>query len=44
MLKWYHARTGDVLEIGAFESLRTDDLAGFERYLSLLATYYNDLS
>ncbi|KAG0653478.1 hypothetical protein C6P46_002749 [Rhodotorula mucilaginosa] len=34
----------DVLEIGAFESLRTDDLAGFERYLSLLATYYNDLS
>lgn len=39
-----HHRTGDVLEIGAFESLRTDDLAGFERYLSLLATYYNDLS
>ncbi|GAA5978882.1 hypothetical protein JCM10908_002722 [Rhodotorula pacifica] len=34
----------DVLEIGAFESLRTDDLPGFERYLSLLATYYNDLS
>ncbi|GAA6020267.1 hypothetical protein JCM8202_002599 [Rhodotorula sphaerocarpa] len=38
------ATARNVLEIGAFESLRTDDLPGFERYLSLLATYYNDLS
>ncbi|KAK4051270.1 regulatory particle non-ATPase [Microbotryomycetes sp. JL221] len=34
----------EVLEIGAFQSIRSRDVASFERYLSLLSTYYNDLS
>ncbi|GAA6005242.1 hypothetical protein JCM10207_002910 [Rhodosporidiobolus poonsookiae] len=33
----------EVLEIGALQSIRIDDVPAFERYLSLLATYYNDL-
>ncbi|GAA6061109.1 hypothetical protein JCM10212_006140 [Sporobolomyces blumeae] len=31
-----------VLEIGALHSIRSSDTAAFERYLSLLATYYHD--
>ncbi|GAA5912301.1 hypothetical protein JCM5296_000492 [Sporobolomyces johnsonii] len=34
----------EALEIGAFFSVRTDDIPAFERYLSLLSTYYNDLA
>ncbi|GAA5831176.1 hypothetical protein JCM11251_007784 [Rhodosporidiobolus azoricus] len=32
----------EVLEIGALHSIRTDDVAAFERYLALLQTYYGD--
>lgn len=34
----------EILEIGAFHSIRTQDVPAFERYLSLLSTYYNDLA
>ena len=34
--------TGDILEIGAIHSLRTSDVSAFERYLSLLQSYYQD--
>ncbi|GAA5829545.1 hypothetical protein JCM3770_004792 [Rhodotorula araucariae] len=34
----------EVLELGALFSVRTDDIPSFERYLSLLSTYYNDLA
>ncbi|GAA5976815.1 hypothetical protein JCM21900_001603 [Sporobolomyces salmonicolor] len=34
----------EVLEIGAFYSVRTNDIPAFERYLSLLSTYYHDLA
>ena len=36
--------TGDILEIGAFQAIRSQDVPAFERYLSLLGTYYNDLA
>ncbi|KAG0140988.1 hypothetical protein CROQUDRAFT_664443 [Cronartium quercuum f. sp. fusiforme G11] len=32
----------DVLEFGAFYSVRTQDIPAFERYISQLAPYYND--
>ncbi|GJN87759.1 hypothetical protein Rhopal_000714-T1 [Rhodotorula paludigena] len=34
----------EVLEIGALFSIRTDDIPSFERYLSLLSSYYHDLA
>ncbi|GAA5894979.1 proteasome regulatory particle lid subunit RPN12 [Sporobolomyces salmoneus] len=34
----------DILEIGAIHSLRTSDVPAFERYLSLLQSYYQDSS
>lgn len=36
--------TGDILEVGAFVSIRSQDVPSFERYLNLLNTYYGDLS
>lgn len=33
---------GDVLEFGAFYSVRTQDIPAFERYISQLNTYYKD--
>ncbi|RUP46778.1 COP9 signalosome, partial [Jimgerdemannia flammicorona] len=35
---------GDVLEIGAFWSLRVKDITSFERYTAQLNTYYHDYS
>lgn len=35
---------GDILEIGALQSIRSEDVPAFERYWSLLGTYYNDLA
>ncbi|GAA5857636.1 hypothetical protein JCM8547_004309 [Rhodosporidiobolus lusitaniae] len=34
----------EVLEIGALHSIRVDDVPGFERYLALLGTYYDDFA
>ena len=34
--------TGDVLEVGAFWSIRTKDIPSFDRYFSQLQTFYND--
>ncbi|ETW84574.1 hypothetical protein HETIRDRAFT_473268 [Heterobasidion irregulare TC 32-1] len=34
----------DVLEIGAFWSIRTTDVPSFDRYFSQLRTFYNDFS
>ncbi|KAI0033776.1 SAC3/GANP/Nin1/mts3/eIF-3 p25 family-domain-containing protein [Vararia minispora EC-137] len=34
----------DILEIGAFWSIRTKDVPSFDRYFSQLQTFYNDLS
>ncbi|BGP13157.1 hypothetical protein JCM10213_000265 [Rhodosporidiobolus nylandii] len=34
----------EVLELGALFSVRTDDLAGFDRYMALLGGYYGDLA
>ncbi|KAM0750159.1 hypothetical protein T439DRAFT_302081 [Meredithblackwellia eburnea MCA 4105] len=33
----------EILEIGAYQSIRSNDVPAFERYLSLLGSYYNDL-
>ncbi|KAL8287692.1 hypothetical protein RQP46_003550 [Phenoliferia psychrophenolica] len=32
----------DILEIGAYQSIRSQDVPAFERYLHLLGNYYND--
>ncbi|KAI9248173.1 COP9 signalosome [Sporodiniella umbellata] len=32
----------DILEIGAYYSVRVKDIASFERYIAQLSTYYND--
>ncbi|KAM0788033.1 hypothetical protein ACM66B_006232 [Microbotryomycetes sp. NB124-2] len=34
----------EILEIGAFQSIRSQDVPAFERYLSLLSTFYNDFA
>ncbi|PWN26646.1 hypothetical protein BDZ90DRAFT_221676 [Jaminaea rosea] len=34
----------DVLEVGAFWSIRVKDVRGFERYMDLLRVFYTDLS
>lgn len=34
--------TGEVLEIGAFWSIRTKDIPSFDRYFSQLQIFYND--
>ena len=34
--------TGEILEIGAFWSIRTRDVPSFDRYFSQLQTFYND--
>ncbi|MBW0474420.1 hypothetical protein O181_014135 [Austropuccinia psidii MF-1] len=34
----------DILEIGAFYSIRTQNIPAFERYISQLGPYYNDYS
>lgn len=34
--------TGEILEIGAFWSIRTKDIPSFDRYFSQLQTFYND--
>lgn len=34
---------GDILEIGAFQAVRSADVPAFERYMSLLGSYYDDL-
>ncbi|KAG1174182.1 hypothetical protein G6F70_000084 [Rhizopus microsporus] len=34
----------DILEIGAYYSVRVKDIASFERYIAQLNTYYHDLS
>ncbi|CAO1614949.1 unnamed protein product [Parajaminaea phylloscopi] len=34
----------DILEIGAFSSIRNKDVASFDRYMDLLKAFYNDLS
>jgi len=36
------AKARDILEIGAFYSVRTQDIPAFERYISQLGPYYND--
>ena len=36
------AYIGDVLEVGAFWSIRTKDIPSFDRYFSQLQTFYND--
>lgn len=33
----------DILEVGAFASIRNKDVASFDRYMDLLRTFYNDL-
>lgn len=33
----------DVLEVGAFWSIRSKDVASFDRYMDLLRVFYNDL-
>jgi 26S proteasome regulatory subunit N12 len=33
---------GDILEIGAFWSIRTKDVPSFDRYFSQLQTFYTD--
>lgn len=33
---------GDVLEMGAYYSVRVKDIAAFERYISQLNTFYYD--
>lgn len=33
---------GDILEVGAFWSIRTKDIPSFDRYFSQLQTFYND--
>lgn len=33
---------GEILEIGAFWSIRTKDVPAFDRYFSQLQTFYND--
>lgn len=35
-------RAGEILEIGAFWSIRTKDIPSFDRYFSQLQTFYND--
>ncbi|KAJ3005830.1 hypothetical protein NUW54_g4167 [Trametes sanguinea] len=32
----------DILEVGAFWSIRTKDIPSFDRYFSQLQTFYND--
>lgn len=39
---WVHI--GDILEIGAYHSVRAKDIDSFERYIAQLDTYYHDLS
>ncbi|KAK4052035.1 regulatory particle non-ATPase [Microbotryomycetes sp. JL201] len=34
----------EIFEIGAFQSIRSQDVPAFERYLSLLSTFYNDFA
>lgn len=34
---------GEILELGAYYSIRNKDIASFERYISQLNTYYHDL-
>ena len=34
--------TGDILEVGAFWSIRTKDIPSFDRYFSQLQAFYND--
>ncbi|KAG5637012.1 hypothetical protein H0H81_006112 [Sphagnurus paluster] len=36
--------SGDILEIGAFWSIRTQDVPSFDRYFSQLQTFYTDYS
>lgn len=33
---------GDILEIGAYWSVRVKDIPSFERYIAQLNTYYTD--
>lgn len=35
---------GEILEIGAYYSIRIKDIASFERYIAQLNTYYHDLA
>ncbi|KAI9316438.1 cornichon protein-domain-containing protein, partial [Dichotomocladium elegans] len=35
---------GEILEMGAYYSIRTKDIGSFERYISQLNTYYHDLA
>jgi len=37
-----HNITGEILEIGAFWSIRTKAVPSFDRYFSQLQTFYND--
>ncbi len=38
----YGIYSGDILEVGAFWSIRTKDIPSFDRYFSQLQTFYND--
>jgi 26S proteasome regulatory subunit N12 len=41
-LKRFQQKIGDVLEIGAFYSVKVKDIAAFERYMAQLYTFYLD--
>lgn len=40
----YILDVGDILEAGAYYSVRIKDIASFERYIAQLNTYYHDLA
>lgn len=40
----YILYAGDILEAGAYYSVRIKDIASFERYIAQLNTYYHDLA
>jgi 26S proteasome regulatory subunit N12 len=35
--------TGEILEMGAYHSVRVKDISSFERYIAQLHPYYHDL-
>ena len=42
MYSFYSRHVGDILEVGAFWSIRSRDIPSFDRYYSQLQTFYND--
>jgi hypothetical protein len=42
--KLTYVPVGDILEAGAYYSVRIKDIASFERYIAQLNTYYHDLA